>query len=473
MAAERPNGGSSTAVLQPIELQPVHTNLSGKRSPSVGGRSLESEAQQSRKSEEDYDRNETLPSPTTAAAEQVESWNRPRANVYRTFAVFWGFVIMGMNDAAYGAIIPYLETYYDLSYTVVSLVFLSPFVGYNVAALLNNWIHMKFGQRGVAFIGPICHLLAYIINSLHPPYPVLVISFMLAGLGNGVEDSAWNAWMGVMTDANEILGFLHGFYGIGATIAPTIATTLITKAGLGWYYWYYIMVACAALEVATSIYAFWGKTGAVYREEHPRTSDAGGSRLKEATLKRPAARVTWLSAMFLTAYVGVEVGLGGWIVAFMIRVRKAEPFASGMTATGFWLGITVGRFVLGFITPRIGEKLAIAIYLPISIGLELLFWLVPQFYVGAVSVGLMGFFLGPLFPAAIVACTKLLPKHLHISSIGFAAAFGGSGGAIFPYAIGAIAQSKGVQVLQPIILALLAVQWCLWMGLPRISKRKV
>ena len=296
----------------------------------------------------------------------MESWNRPRANVYRTFAVFWGFVIMGMNDAAYGAIIPYLETYYDLSYTVVSLVFLSPFVGYNVAALLNNWIHMKFGQRGVAFIGPICHLLAYIINSLHPPYPVLVISFMLAGLGNGVEDSAWNAWMGVMTDANEILGFLHGFYGIGATIAPTIATTLITKAGLGWYYWYYIMVACAALEVATSIYAFWGKTGAVYREEHPRTSDAGGSRLKEATLKRPAARVTWLSAMFLKAYVGVEVGLGGWIVAFMIRVRKAEPFASGMTATGFWLGITVGRFVLGFITPRIGEKLAIAVSTPRS-----------------------------------------------------------------------------------------------------------
>ena len=105
-------------------------------------------------------------------------------------------------------------------------------------------------------------------------------------------------------------------------------------------------------------------------------------------------------------------------------------------------------------------------------GLELLFWLVPSFYVGAVSVGFLGFFLGPLFPAAMVACTKLLPKHLHVSSIGFAAAFGGSGGAIFPYAIGAIAQSKGVQVLQPIILALLAVIFLLWLGLPRMNKKK-
>lgn len=104
--------------------------------------------------------------------------------------------------------------------------------------------------------------------------------------------------------------------------------------------------------------------------------------------------------------------------------------------------------------------------------LELLFWLVPQFYVSAVAVAFQGFFLGPLFPAAVVACTKLLPKHLHVSSIGFAAAFGGSGGALFPYAVGAIAQAKGVKVLQPIVLALLAVIWLLWLMLPRMNKKK-
>ena len=77
--------------------------------------------------------------------------------------------------------------------------------------------------------------------------------------------------------------------------------------------------------------------------------------------KLPAARVTWLCALFLLGYVGIEVALGGWIVEFMIRVRHGAAFASGMTATGFWLGITVGRVVLGFVTPRIGEKLAIAV----------------------------------------------------------------------------------------------------------------
>ena len=104
--------------------------------------------------------------------------------------------------------------------------------------------------------------------------------------------------------------------------------------------------------------------------------------------------------------------------------------------------------------------------------LELIFWLVPQFYVSAVAVGLQGFFLGPLFPAAMVVATKLLPRHLHVSAVGFAAAFGGGGAAVFPFAVGAIAQAKGVQVLQPIILALLAAVLAVWLCLPRLEQKR-
>ena len=363
MAAERQNAGSSTVLVDPIELQPVKLkndtlSISSKKAPSLTGRSLKSASD---KSDEGSDRNETLPSPTIAPGDVVEAWNYPRKNVYRVSATFYSFIIMGMNDAAYGALIPYLEEYYNLTYTVVALVFLSPFVGYNLAALSNNKVHLTLGQRGVAVLGPFFHLCAYIINATHPPYPVLVISFMLAGLGNGIEDAAWNAWIGAMANPNEVLGFLHGFYGLGGTIAPLIATTLITKAHVPWYYWYYCMIGAAALELAINAHAFWDRTGAVFRDANARTSGAGGSRLKEAILKKPAARVTWLAALFLLGYVGIEVGLGGWIVVFMIRVRDGERFASGMTATGFWLGLTVGRFVLGFVTPRIGEKLAISV----------------------------------------------------------------------------------------------------------------
>lgn len=172
----------------------------------------------------------------------------------------------------------------------------------------------------------------------------------------------------------------------------------------------------------------------------------------------------------------------------MRRERAGGEFESGVVATGFWTGIAAGRLVLSFITPKLGEKLAVLvrsrsewnlhkliarqIYIVIAITCQLMFWLVPSFHVSAIFVALQGFFLGPLFPAVIVAATKALPPHLHVSAIGFAAAIGVGGGAALPFAIGSLAQTEGLGVLQPIILAVLAALLVLWLCFPKLEKRK-
>jgi fucose permease len=222
------------------------------------------------------------------------------------------------------------------------------------------------------------------------------------------------------------------------------------------------------LELCLTLPAFWTSTGAAHRNANPLSANKQNSRTREALTNK----ISWICAIFLLGYVGVEVSLGGWLVTFMLKVRNGGAFESGMTVTGFWLGITVGRIILGFVTPRIGEKLAIATYLVLSMGLELMFWLIPSFIASAIMAGLLGFFLAPLFPAAVVVATKLLPRHLHVSAIGFAAAFGGGGAALFPFAVGAIASARGVQVLQPIVLALLAALLALWCTLPGGFKKK-
>ncbi|RGP62365.1 hypothetical protein FSPOR_9411 [Fusarium sporotrichioides] len=403
--------------------------------------------------------------------EVTESWKYPRENVFKTGASFWSLLTSGANDAAYGALIPYLEKYYNLNYIVVSLVFLSPFGGYILAAVLNNTLHRRIGQRGIGVTCGLCHIAAYIIIALHPPYPVLVLAYSLAGFGNGISDAAWNAWVGNLDKANETLGFLHAFYGIGGVISPLIATNMIAKADLPWYTFYYVMIGLALIELITCSWAFWSNGPEVYRQTMD-ASNEDNQGMKEALFKLPFARVTWLCAAFLLCYVGVEVSVGGWIVQFMIRVRKAENYPAGMTSMGFWLGLAVGRAILGFVTPRLGMKVAVSLYLPAAMAMQLIFWLVPSFYVSAVTVAFQGFFLGPLFPAVVVATTKMLPKHLHVSTIGFAAAFGGSGAAVLPFAVGAIAQAKGVKTLQPIILAFLTALLGLWLCMPRIGKKK-
>ena len=151
----------------------------------------------------------------------------------------------------------------------------------------------------------------------------------------------------------------------------------------------------------------------------------------------------------------------------MLKVRNASPYDAGISSTGFWAGMAVGRLCLGFVTERFGERLSVCCYLALSIALELVFWLVPSFRVSAVAVAVLGFFLGPIFPASITMATKLFPKHLQVSALGFSMAIGGAGGTVFPFAIGAIAASQGVNVLQPIILSLIVVLGIIWLCLPR------
>ncbi|OJJ94932.1 hypothetical protein ASPACDRAFT_37080 [Aspergillus aculeatus ATCC 16872] len=408
------------------------------------------------------------------ATPALEKWNASSRNITRVVAVCWSFLIVGMSDGAVGALIPYLKTYYRLSETIVSLIFLSPVVGYVLAALASHNLHTRFGQRGTAFLAPVCHIASYVVNCLHPPFPVVVVAFIFTGVGNGLEESAWNAWLGNMAKANELLGILHGVYGAGALMGPLIATSLITKAHFLWWEYYYIMIGLAATEFAACMAAFWGADGSQFRAAtfQSRESDTNTrTDLRIALSRRPYARITWLCAIFLLGYVGIEVSLGGWIVTFMAQVRHGSAFASGLTATGFWLGITLGRLLLGFITPRIGEALAIMIYVSLTIVFCLVFWLVPNFYASAVAVAVQGFFLGPLFPAAVVTLTRVLPRKLHLIGIGFAAAVGSGGAAILPFVFGVVAQSAGVQVLEPFILVLSVAILLLWIGLPGIFKK--
>ncbi|MCJ1273449.1 hypothetical protein MMC21_001240 [Puttea exsequens] len=404
---------------------------------------------------------------TGPVVQERQRWNNPRINTWRLFAVFFAFFNFGMNDASYGAVIPYVEADYNLQYLVASLVFLSPFTGYALAAIFSDPLHRLFGRRGIALLNSSCRLIAYVIISAHPPFPAVVAVYALAGLGNGLLDASWNAWIGTMDQQNELLGLMHGCYGVGATISPVIATTMVTKEGWGWWTFYYIMAGVVTVEVGLSTTAFWTETGEKYRDGNRADGEEKG--MTKIALKQ---RVTWICAAFFLTYVGTEVTLGGWIVTFMLRVRHAPPFPSGMTATGFWAGLTLGRLTLGFLTPRIGEKLAVTLYLLLALTLELIFWLVPSFLVSAIAIALVGFFIGPLFPSGVVAATKLLPRELHVAAIGFSAAVGGCGAAVLPFAVGAVVQARGVGTLQPVVLGLLGVQVGIWLCLPRIPKHE-
>ncbi|KAL4867188.1 hypothetical protein BDV12DRAFT_209980 [Aspergillus spectabilis] len=394
---------------------------------------------------------------------QPEKWNEPRINFWRVLATFYSFVVVGANDGAYG-----LGKYYNADYTTVSVVFLSPFIGYAIAALANSWIHERFGQRGIALIGTGMHIIAYLATTQHPSYPILIVIFILAGLGNGIVDASWNAWIGAMHNSSQLMGILHAFYGLGAALAPLTATYLVTDRGWEWYEFYYVMAVAAGLEFMTSTAAFWSARGSVstagdpaaYADDSlsPDTSDSLGSNAKPENPTRESLKMTstWVISLFLFVYVGVEVTIGGWVFTFLVNLRNTPVSIAGFVTFMYWGGLTVGRVCLGFLTPFLKrQRLAVLLYLGMCITLHLTFCLLDDLHLSAITVTLLGFFLGPLYPEAVIAQAKLLPRYLHVAAVGFACALGSAGGSAY-----------GIKVLQPAVLVMLVLCLGLWLALP-------
>ncbi|OJJ34644.1 hypothetical protein ASPWEDRAFT_132289 [Aspergillus wentii DTO 134E9] len=405
----------------------------------------------------------------------LDRWNDPPINVWRILASFFSFIVVGASDGTYGALVHYLGEYYKLDYSNLSLVFLSPCIGYAAAALFNNSIHARFGRRGVAVLGSGFHLIGFGISTQHPSYSVLIFLFIFSGLGNGLLDAAWNAWIGAMADSNKLMGILHGFYGLGAALAPVTATSLIDKHGWQWYEYYYLMAAGAMIETITLATVFWSAQGHSVKMNDRTTGENGNDDNDHCPrswwetlgnsppIQSLGFASTWIICLFIFIYAGVEISVGGWVLTLLVDNRGISPYRAGVANTLYWTGLTLGRVLLGFVTTYLqSDGLVVTTYLVASITSLTVFWLIGNFTVSIIALSLLGFFLGPLCPEAIIALAHILPKQLHVAGIGIAVALGSAGGCVFPFLTGTLAKIAGIQVLQPFVLAMLSLCLFIW-----------
>ncbi|MGH2516508.1 MAG: MFS transporter, partial [Ktedonobacterales bacterium] len=135
----------------------------------------------------------------------------------------------------------------------------------------------------------------------------------------------------------------------------------------------------------------------------------------------------------------------------------------------YWLGLTLGRIVLGHVANRIGsQRLVLACLAGVFAGV-LLVWGAPAGAVAAAGLWLTGFSLGPIFPTTISVISGLVSPRLQQSAIGFAASLGSMGSALFPWLAGNLIQRIGLWSLLPYLCVLTIVMLAIWLLLRRIA----
>jgi fucose permease len=419
-----------------------------------------------------------VPCPTGDAAgvDAMQSILDPYMNRFRFASVCLINFGNGLNDAAPGALLPYMETYYELGYALVSLIFVGNAAGFIVGAFVVDMLRERLGRSRILALAQLLMAVGYIPLVCSAPFPLIVVGFFLIGLGICFNIAMANVFCGSLQNGTTALGGLHGSYGIGGTVGPLIATAMVTIGHTTWSRYYFLTLGIALCNGVFAAWAFWH-----YEKElgpsHPLVmGDAGQSKDRPSGLKSLFAafrsRVVLLGALFIFAYQGAEVSISGWVISFLISARQGDPSAVGYVTAGFWAGITIGRFLLSAPAHRVGEIRFVYVVVVGAAVFELLVWFVPNVIGDAVAVSIVGLLLGPVYPCSAAVFMRSMTKREQVGSMGIISAFGSSGGAAAPFTTGILAQAAGTFVLHPIAIGLFAIMLVCWYGLPTKPKRK-
>jgi fucose permease len=370
---------------------------------------------------------------------------------------FFGFVLIGISGGGNGILLPSLSSFYHVGDATIGLLFLVSSLGYFLSALSSGLLAERLGLRWLLGVGTIILLPGLLCFGLELPFVVLLFARLLIGLGIGIIETGFNVFITALPRHTTLLNFLHAFYGVGALVGPLIASTILALAW-GWNSFYLLMLGLSLPLLPGLSIVFRSPVSKPSMQE----SEPGRKEnVLSATLKLP---VVWFAAIFLLVYVGVEVSLGNWTYSFLLEARQQGTVAAGWIVSGFWLGLTLGRFTLQALAERLGIGTKILMYACIAglgVGL-LLIWLVPLGAIAAIGFCFIGLSLAPIYPLTVAIAPKLVPARLAASTIGLLVSVSIIGLALFPWLAGVLAQFIGIWTLLPYTLGLTAVMLVFW-----------
>ncbi|MFG1948223.1 MFS transporter [Nonomuraea sp. NPDC048826] len=363
-----------------------------------------------------------------------------------------GFVLVGVSAGVSGVLLPPQIADYGVDMATIGITFFTFSAGFLLSGSSSGALVRRFGTRTALLAGTGTYVLAAAIMGVRPPFVVFVAVQVVAGYGMGLLEAVLNSYLAGLPSAATLLNRLHAFFGVGALAGPLLATWMLTFAPWNGV-WLVLAAAFALLAVGFGV-------------TYPRAVAAPAAgrardRMLGAALRSPAVV---LACVFLTVYVGLETVVGNWGFTFLVGEHAQPAAVAGPMVSGYWLGLTAGRFLISPAAARLGlSTLAMAYTCLAGCAVAVaLVWAAPVGVVAGAGLALLGFFLGPVFPTAMAVVPNLTEARLVPTAIGVMNGVSVIGGAVFPWAAGAVAEGVGVWTLMPFSLALAVVQLVLW-----------
>jgi fucose permease len=248
------------------------------------------------------------------------------------------------------------------------------------------------------------------------------------------------------------MSWLHCFWGVGVSIGPYIMSYSLTMRN-SWERGY---ATVGILQIALTVILFlslplWEKQAQLKQERQTETRKH--LKIHEALRIKGVKQV--LLAFF--SYCALEATTGLWASSYLVLQRGIAVEAAAGWASLFYLGITFGRFLNGFITDRLGNRNMIRIGLAvITVGLFAVLLPIPTGFLPLAGLVLLGLGCAPIYPCIIHETPRNFGVENSQTVIGIQMASAYVGSTFMPPIFGFLANYVTI-ALYPVYLGLFLV----------------
>lgn len=386
--------------------------------------------------------------------------------------IYLAFISLGLPDAILGSAWPTMSHDIGAQISWAGGISMVIFAGTIVSALLSDRITKRFGAGKVTFVSVALTALALLGFSFAPNYLVLIFLAIPYGLGAGGVDAALNNYVALHYESRH-MSWLHCMWGIGASAGPYVMGFALS-CGFGWSagYQYIAIVKVILTVILFASLPLWNN-----RKSHKLLKPIQISKEYSKTLSfAEVLRIPGAKNIFIMffCYCAIEQTAGLWASSYMVLHGGVSRVVAAGWASLFYVGITAGRFISGFLTMRFNDETMIRLgQLVMILGIIVLLLPLPNHIALVAGFVIIGLGCAPIYPCIIHSTPHYFGADKSQAIVGVQMASAYIGSMLMPAIFGFIGQNVSMSLLPSYLIILLSAMAFMHMKLIRTCKSLV
>lgn len=366
--------------------------------------------------------------------------------------IYIAFISLGLPDSLLGSAWPSMYAGLNVPVSYAGIISMIIAGGTIISSLSSAKLIRKFDIGPVTVVSVAMTAAALLGFSCSHSFWQLCFWGIPYGLGAGSVDAGLNNFVALHYKSRH-MSWLHCFWGIGATAGPYMMGLCLTN-GLKWNAGYQsigfiqvILVICLVLSLP-----LWKvKVNSNSSITHEQISLS----LKE-TIKIPGAGAI-LTAFF--CYCALETTTGLWASSYMVLQKEIKSESAAKWAALFYFGITIGRFICGLITDKLGDKFMVRCGQCIAGFGTLLLWIPFGETITLIGLVLVGTGCAPIYPSLLHETPENFGAENSQSIMGLQMACAYMGSTFMPPLFGIIADYISIRYYPAYLMVFLVLMF--------------